>query len=121
MMPRVSRCQCGYDSCQDWHVSGYAQVQGVKFSEQQAKAVAALMEDPESMRRLAREYDAVQAVRDLENAQFQIQALRETCEELMTGSGAGNVLESLVALEETDEARGLMAALTKYGKAKGWT
>lgn len=45
----ASRCPCGHRACADWHVDGIAAVQGVHFTEVQARAVAALLnaaEDP---------------------------------------------------------------------------
>jgi hypothetical protein len=38
------RCNCGHRACQDWHVGPFvADVQGVKFTKEQAEAVAALL------------------------------------------------------------------------------
>lgn len=43
------RCNCGYRNakgeltCQDWHVTGVADQHGVKFTQRQARAVAALL------------------------------------------------------------------------------
>jgi hypothetical protein len=39
----ASRCPCGHRACQDWHVDGVATVWGVHFTEQQAHAVAVLL------------------------------------------------------------------------------
>jgi hypothetical protein len=37
------RCACGHRACRDWHVSPVADVQGVNFTERQARAVAHLL------------------------------------------------------------------------------
>lgn len=39
----VSPCPCGHPACKDWHVSPVAALQGVKFTERQARAVAGLL------------------------------------------------------------------------------
>lgn len=39
----VSRCPCGQRGCSDWHVSPVAAVQCVKFTEKQARVVAAVL------------------------------------------------------------------------------
>jgi hypothetical protein len=39
----VSPCPCGHRACRNWHVSWVASVQGVRFTEAQARAVAALL------------------------------------------------------------------------------
>lgn len=53
----VSRCSCGQRGCSDWHVSPVAAVQCVKFTEKQARAVAAVLtamdEDDPKVRTLA--------------------------------------------------------------------
>lgn len=36
----ATRCKCGHPSCANWHVSPAADIQGVGFTEDQAKAVA---------------------------------------------------------------------------------
>lgn len=36
-------CPCGHPVCKNWMVSGVAAVQGVSFTEQQARAVAGLL------------------------------------------------------------------------------
>lgn len=36
----ASPCPCGHRTCKSWHVFPVAAVQGVNFSERQAKAVA---------------------------------------------------------------------------------
>lgn len=41
---QVSRCPCGHPSCNDWHVSPVAALQGVKFTEGQAHAVARFLQ-----------------------------------------------------------------------------
>lgn len=38
-------CPCGQKSCNDWHVRGVAQVQGVHFTKAQAEAVANLLNE----------------------------------------------------------------------------
>lgn len=40
---KASPCPCGHRACEDWHVSPAAAVQGVSFTEKQAKAVADLL------------------------------------------------------------------------------
>ncbi len=40
---RAVRCPCGDPVCKDWHVSPVAQVQGVKFTEEQARSVVKLL------------------------------------------------------------------------------
>jgi hypothetical protein len=42
-MYRAIPCGCGWKSCEDWHVSGVANVQGVHFNKEQAEAVAELL------------------------------------------------------------------------------
>jgi hypothetical protein len=42
-MYSISKCPCGHPSCQDWHVDGIAAVQGVKFTQAQARVVADLL------------------------------------------------------------------------------
>lgn len=42
-MYSASPCPCGQKTCKDWHVDGVAAVQGVHFTQQQAKAVATLL------------------------------------------------------------------------------
>lgn len=37
------QCPCGHPACRDWHVSPVAEMQGVKFTEAQAHAVAYLL------------------------------------------------------------------------------
>lgn len=37
------RCPCGHPSCKNWMVDDVAAIQGVAFTEKQAKAVAALL------------------------------------------------------------------------------
>lgn len=44
---RASRCPCGHRVCKDWHVEPVAALQGVKFTEKQAKAVASLLNEME--------------------------------------------------------------------------
>lgn len=44
MIYSASRCPCGHPSCRDWHVDGVAAVQGVGFTEVQARATAALLD-----------------------------------------------------------------------------
>ena len=41
---RVSQCQCNYAKCKDWHIAPVADVQGVRFTEEQAIAVATLLD-----------------------------------------------------------------------------
>ncbi len=40
---RIEPCACGHKTCKHWHVSPVANVQGVGFTEKQARAVAALL------------------------------------------------------------------------------
>ena len=39
----ASQCLCTYPNCKDWHVEPVAAVQGVHFTQPQAEAVAALL------------------------------------------------------------------------------
>lgn len=39
----ASRCRCRSANCKDWHIWPAAAVQGVHFTEQQARAVATLL------------------------------------------------------------------------------
>lgn len=48
----VSRCPCGHSACKDWHVTWVASVQGVKLTEAQAIAVAALLNEMEALNAL---------------------------------------------------------------------
>lgn len=41
----ASRCPCMRRSCRDWHVEPVAALQGVSFTEAQARAVAKLLND----------------------------------------------------------------------------
>lgn len=50
-----------------------------------------------------------------------VQALEEVCAELMTPSGAANVLESWAATQVGAEYRELFAALRAVGKKEKWT
>lgn len=45
-------CGCGHRACTDWHVSMVANVQGVRFTRQQAELVAALLNDELDVRTL---------------------------------------------------------------------
>ena len=56
MMQRISKCPCGHPTCQDWHVPG-AQVQGVKFTEEEAKAITYLLSNPLTVAAGADRYD----------------------------------------------------------------
>jgi hypothetical protein len=47
---RASRCPCGHRTCEDWHVTWAAAVQGVHFTREQAEAVAALLNEMEAAR-----------------------------------------------------------------------
>lgn len=40
---RAVKCPCGHQACKAWHVSEVAHVQGVSFTEDQANAVAELL------------------------------------------------------------------------------
>lgn len=40
---RAEPCPCGHSTCKHWHVSPVAAFQGVGFTEEQAQAVAALL------------------------------------------------------------------------------
>jgi len=40
---RVKKCDCPYRGCTDYHVAPCAALQGVNFTEQQARAVAAVL------------------------------------------------------------------------------
>lgn len=56
-MSRISRCPCGHPVCKDWHV-GPASVQGVSFTEDEAKAVAILLTQSAAVEAFALLYDA---------------------------------------------------------------
>lgn len=43
-MFKAEPCGCGHASCKDWHIRGIAAVRGVKFTKEQAEAVAKLLE-----------------------------------------------------------------------------
>lgn len=46
VLPALSEarpCQCGHPTCKDWHVYPGADVQGVNFTERQARAVADML------------------------------------------------------------------------------
>lgn len=52
-MPEIHRaepCGCRHPTCSAWHVSPCAAVQSVRFSEEQARAVAALLNAMEMVR-----------------------------------------------------------------------
>ena len=120
-MHQAEKCPCGHQSCRQWHVTGVAQVQGVRFTETEAKAVAALLSDGDLLKKLRDRYeleDAASRARDLE---FRCKELTETVQELMTPSGAGNVLEANVSMDEAPEAVALREALRAYGEKHGWT
>lgn len=42
-MARASKCPCGDKGCVSWHVEPMAAIQGVSFTEEQAHAVAWLL------------------------------------------------------------------------------
>jgi hypothetical protein len=44
-------CACGHTSCKDWHVSNVADIQGVRFTKEQAEAVANLLNHKPARRR----------------------------------------------------------------------
>lgn len=46
---RAAPCPCGHKTCKHWHVSPVADMQGVGFTEYQAKAVAAFLNDLEKL------------------------------------------------------------------------
>jgi len=54
---RADRCPCGQRGCSSWHVWPVAAVQGVRFTEKQAKAVAALLNGLEEAERDAADAD----------------------------------------------------------------
>ena len=43
-------CPCRNDFCKDWHVEPVAAMQGVSFTEEQARAVAEFLNDREKRR-----------------------------------------------------------------------
>lgn len=51
----ASRCPCGHMACNDWHVDPVAALQGVHFTERQARAVAALLNGMDADEREGRE------------------------------------------------------------------
>jgi hypothetical protein len=44
---RATPCCCGHPTCRAWHVAPVANVQGVSFTEHQAKLVAQVLNDDE--------------------------------------------------------------------------
>lgn len=46
-------CPCRHPACSDWHVANVASVQGVFFTEEQAVAVAKLLEEMEKVHDLS--------------------------------------------------------------------
>lgn len=57
MTYRMTKCACGDASCTAWHVSGVAQVQGVRFSAGQAAMIAQLLNDLEEEAQYSVYYD----------------------------------------------------------------
>jgi len=43
MKYKAIKCPCGHEACQQWHITNVAQVQGVSFTEEQARLTAALL------------------------------------------------------------------------------
>lgn len=41
---RVEKCPCGHPACKDWHVAPEANLQGVKFTQEEATQVAILLD-----------------------------------------------------------------------------
>jgi hypothetical protein len=57
----IHRCPCGDPDCKHWHISGIADDWGVRFTEAQAKAVAALLNYPKPCIIISQaEYDELQ-------------------------------------------------------------
>lgn len=54
---RAIPCPCGHPACKHWHVSGVANVQGVSFTEAQAKAIVVLLRQPEVVAQFAATHD----------------------------------------------------------------
>lgn len=42
-MARAVKCSCGHKSCDAWHVSPHADLQGNRFTKEEAEAVANLL------------------------------------------------------------------------------
>lgn len=119
-MIRVSKCPCGSSSCQDWHVSGYAAVMGVKFSETQARAVAYLLVQPDVMRDYAERHAGLEATQEVETLRKQLVLAGESIADLMTPQTASNVLESHLALSSDPNDREMLEAFRKYAEVRGW-
>lgn len=119
-MIRVSRCPCGFESCRDWHVSGYAAVVGVKFSETEARAVAYLLEKHELTREYAERHVGLEAIQEVHSLRKQLVHASESIADLMTPQTASNVLESHLALSGDEHDREMLRAFRKYAEAKGW-
>jgi hypothetical protein len=49
---RASRCPCGHRGCKSWHVEPVAATQGVSFNEEEAKVVAAFLNNKDEVPRL---------------------------------------------------------------------
>ena len=79
---RAGPCPCEDDFCKDWHVEPVAAMQGVKFTEAQAKKVAILLNGPNEM---------AETFRGLIRAQ----ALKEAAE--IAGNWAPNVAREKIA------------------------
>jgi len=119
-MIRVSRCPCGSSSCHDWHVEGYATVQGVKFSENEARAVAYLLEQSDVVRRYAETHVGLECIQEVHHLRKQLSEANETIRDFMTPKTASNVLEAEYALTGNPDDRELLTAIRKHARAKGW-
>jgi hypothetical protein len=115
----VSECPCG---CKAWHVSGVAEVQGVNFTELQARAVAQLLGDEDLMIKLSskhfREEEVVALRAEVARLGKVVAGYRESMEEFMTPQGATNVIESW--LSETGKHEELRETLLRVCKKEGW-
>lgn len=73
MPRRIEKCQCGHPVCKDWHVHPEAALQGVKFTESEARQVGHLLDkvDAEAHRPHADTRDLMARIAgEIEGAQF---------------------------------------------------
>ncbi len=64
MVYRATKCPCGDRICKAWHVGYVADVQGVRFTEEQARAVADLLNRMEDGAAGA-QYEALMAAKNV--------------------------------------------------------
>lgn len=64
-MAYAEKCPCGHRACTDWHVGPHAAVQGVRFSEQEAKVLAAVLSGTAIVVVLPDEETALKAIKHI--------------------------------------------------------